>query len=301
MRRLFHALAMMLSFAAWAVAAEAFTYSFSTVPTGGDISGTAGSTIGWGYTITNNDSTNWLMTTGLSAGVFQKATPDGSLFDLPVLPPSASVTVPYDGIRGLYALTLDTDAPFGLSNSGIFSLSADWYAGDPLGGGTFLEFAADATAAYSAVVTDRSNQWSFQVPAADLAAPAGSSVVWRYIISNPDPINWLMMTEISAGLFVKGVPDGALFDLPLVAPSTAVTGDLYSFLWDADAVTGDFNGGIFTLNGEWWDGDPFNGGRYLEGAPERSVWYSVEAEGGAEPIPYSGPQFQDNSLRWCLR
>lgn len=285
MKFFFHLVVAMVYLAVWVVSADALSYSFSTVPANGAISGTASSTIGWGYSITNNDSTNWLVATDLSAGLFQKATPDGSLFDLPILAPATSVTVPYDGIRGLYALTWDADAQLGLTNGGVFSLSAEWYSGDPLAGGTFLESASETTAAYSATVSERTNQWSFSLIEADLAATAGAAVTWKYAITNPDPLNWLMMTGVSADLFAQGIPDGSVFDLPLIAPGTTVTGDLYSFIWDSDAVVGTLNRGIFTLNGEWWDGDPFDGGNFLEGAPERSAWYSVTAEGGPEPIP----------------
>ena len=35
-------------------------WCFDTIPDSGDIAGPAGSTIGWGYTITNPDPVNWL-------------------------------------------------------------------------------------------------------------------------------------------------------------------------------------------------------------------------------------------------
>jgi hypothetical protein len=38
------------------------TYTFSPVPLSGDIEGAPGSVIGWGYSITNDSSTDWLET-----------------------------------------------------------------------------------------------------------------------------------------------------------------------------------------------------------------------------------------------
>ena len=70
-----------------AVYADPFT--FSMLPGDGNISGTSGSTIGWGYTITNL-STNWLLTTNLSADLFLNGTAN-ALFDFPILAPGATL------------------------------------------------------------------------------------------------------------------------------------------------------------------------------------------------------------------
>ncbi len=126
-------------------------WTFSTIPASGDISGPAGSTIGWGYTITNLDTTNWLVLGGLSADAFLNGTPN-SLFDYPIVAPSSTVTVTYDGVNGLYELTWDLGAPDGFVNSGTFIASADWYDGDPFGGGNFVAAAPDRSALYSATV-----------------------------------------------------------------------------------------------------------------------------------------------------
>ena len=55
--------------------ALADSYTFSVTPTNGAISGTAGSTIGWGYSITNSSSTDWLVTSDLTASPFANGTP----------------------------------------------------------------------------------------------------------------------------------------------------------------------------------------------------------------------------------
>ncbi len=63
--RIFHLL--LLSSLLAAVCAADPTFTFSTVPGSGDISGAPGQTTGWGYSITNNDSTDYLMLTNLDA------------------------------------------------------------------------------------------------------------------------------------------------------------------------------------------------------------------------------------------
>jgi hypothetical protein len=134
-------------------AARADTWTFATLPANGTISGAPGSTIGWGYSITNQSTTDWLVLTNLSADVFQNGAPL-SVFDLPILAPSASVSLKFDpiAVAGLYQLTWDSTAPIGFVNSGTFIVSADFWNGDPLNGGTFLMNAADQSAAYSATV-----------------------------------------------------------------------------------------------------------------------------------------------------
>src|SRR5947209_3345811 len=61
-------------------------YDFALLPADGVISGDAGSTIGWGYSLTNRSSDKWLVTTGLSADPFI-ASQSKSLFDFPDLAP----------------------------------------------------------------------------------------------------------------------------------------------------------------------------------------------------------------------
>jgi len=129
-------------------------WSFDLLPTGGNVSGPAGSTVGWGYKITNSDTNNWLFVWGLSADPFLNGTP-ASLFDYPSVAPGTEVTLPYDKVNGLglYQLTWDGTATIGFTNSGTFILSADWYDGDPSGNGTWIGAAQDKSAAYTATVT----------------------------------------------------------------------------------------------------------------------------------------------------
>ena len=94
-----------------------------------DLSGPPGSTLTWGYSIDNLSNTDWLVTTGVNAGVFLNGTPDSSVFDFPIIAPESSA----DGT--LYQFTWDPMAPIGFVNSGTFQITADYYSGDPSEGG----------------------------------------------------------------------------------------------------------------------------------------------------------------------
>jgi len=145
------ALAICLS-AIPAMAADIYTF---TVPAAENVSGPAGlSLTGWGYTIHNASSSDWLVTTSLTAGAFLHATPT-LLFDFPDLAPGATVDVPYDPVTpaGLYQILWDMNTPPGFVNSGTFTLSAQWWSGDPLGSGSFLANAPDTGQPYSASFT----------------------------------------------------------------------------------------------------------------------------------------------------
>jgi len=135
--------------------ARADTFTFSVLPVGGAISGPPGATIGWGYTITNQSATNWLVLTGISADLFSHGTPDSSPFDFPILAPLATASVPYNAttLSGLFQLTWDSTAPVGFTNTGTFVLSGEFWDNDPLAGGNFVSLGLDQSAAYSATVT----------------------------------------------------------------------------------------------------------------------------------------------------
>jgi PEP-CTERM motif len=139
------------SIALGSAAAGAVPYDATLLPVGGDAAGPAGTTIGWGYAVTNTDAALWLVFTGLGADTFDHGTPQ-ALFDAPVVAPTSAVSNPYDGLNGLYALTWDGDAPEGFLNTGEFVLHAQWWDGDPLAGGRFVADADDVRLAYTALV-----------------------------------------------------------------------------------------------------------------------------------------------------
>jgi hypothetical protein len=87
-------------------------FTFNTVPSSGDISGAPGQTIGWGYSITNEDSADYLVLTNLDSGTFLNGAASG-LFDFPIVAPGQTVTENFDALlsQGLYELTWHSDAP----------------------------------------------------------------------------------------------------------------------------------------------------------------------------------------------
>lgn len=142
------------------VSAFADDIALTLIPISDDVSGPAGSTIGWGYTITNNTAL-WIQTEAVSSDAFLNGTPN-LIFDFPAVAPGSFVTLDFSLTArlfcaappcGLYSLTWDTTAPVGFVNSGAFIVSSDFYSGDPNNGGTDLGPAPDASATYSATVT----------------------------------------------------------------------------------------------------------------------------------------------------
>jgi hypothetical protein len=141
------ALFLAITGAAYADSYEIVLYPFSS------ISGPAGSTIGWGNTITNNDKSLWLYPTVISDDIASPyATPDASVFPFTPVGPDATQTVPFDGTNGLYALTWDPLAPIGTTVDGAFIVSFEWWDGDPLNGGSWVKYADDAVLSYHAIV-----------------------------------------------------------------------------------------------------------------------------------------------------
>lgn len=146
------ALALVLGAVAWAPGASANDIDFAVTP-GPDLVGLPGSTIGWGFVITNLSTTLWLETVSLDADPFDHGSAV-SLFSFPILGPGDTATVPYDGTDGLYELTWDALAPAGFVNSGTFTVTGDFWNGDPLNGGTPSgEPSVVRGVAYSAAVT----------------------------------------------------------------------------------------------------------------------------------------------------
>jgi len=91
------------------------------------ISGTAGSTIGWGYQLSApSTNTNFIVFTGISSDVFVFAVANAGIFDFPSIGPGQTVTVTYiPGTQGLFEITWDANAPVGFTNVGLFILDFD--------------------------------------------------------------------------------------------------------------------------------------------------------------------------------
>lgn len=116
------------------------------------ISGTAGSTIGWGYELSApGTNTNFFVFTGISSDPFAFATANAGIFDFPIVGPGQTVTVTYiPGTQGLFEITWDSNAPVGFTNVGLFILDFDLCA-DPFDPSTCTSFALAHN--YSATVT----------------------------------------------------------------------------------------------------------------------------------------------------
>lgn len=130
-------------------------YSFGVSPAENVIGpGGLPTVTGWGYTIHNESGSDWLVTTNLTAGAFLYATPT-LLFDFPDVAPGATADVPYNPVTaaGLYQILWSSSAPSGFVNSGTFTLSAQWWSGDPTHGGTLIGAAPTQSQPYSASFT----------------------------------------------------------------------------------------------------------------------------------------------------
>jgi len=132
------------------------TYSFSTEPTDGVVSGTPGSTVGWGYSLTNNSTTDYLATLDVYGDVVLDSlgTVDTSIFDLPIVAPMGTVTESYDpgNQLGLSQLFLDPGSTPGTGATGNFFIDAVFCANyDPTTG--LLLNCSDTVVTDSAAVT----------------------------------------------------------------------------------------------------------------------------------------------------
>jgi hypothetical protein len=120
------------------------------LPASGVLEGAPGTRVGWGYQVTNDDPTQWLLISSLSTDPFQSGIGSDAIFDFPIVAPATSVTVPYiAGTQGLYEFTWDLLAPAGVVNAGVFTVGAELWDGDPFTGGQFASALPDVVVAYS--------------------------------------------------------------------------------------------------------------------------------------------------------
>ncbi|HXJ17592.1 MAG TPA: PEP-CTERM sorting domain-containing protein [Candidatus Polarisedimenticolia bacterium] len=132
-------------------ATRADSFTFSADPA--DVSGTPGSTVGWGYTFTT-DSANadYLVLVGIDSTLFlsTNGTPDASIFDYPILAPGQTLSVAYDpiGWLGLFQFTWDPNVPVGTTETGTFDVTAQFCSDpfDPSTCGNFITLSAPFSA-----------------------------------------------------------------------------------------------------------------------------------------------------------
>jgi hypothetical protein len=111
---------------------------------------------------------------------------------------------------------------------------------------------------------------------------AGATVGWGYRITNPTTDRWLALASLDAGTFLDGTPEASLFDFPILAPGSSLDvlfdgiHGLFAFTWSSSAPAGATNSGVFEASADWYDGDPFAGGSFLEVADLASVPYSTQ-------------------------
>jgi hypothetical protein len=167
MRRCLYSVSLTLGVLLATQAARADSLSFTFFPdpiSGGDVSGPAGSTVGWGYSITNDPtSSDYLDISGIDSDLFAAAdgNPDASIFNFANLAPGQTVSQAYDPADslGLFQFTWNAGLPTGTTEAGHFTLygafcdpSVDIFcAEDGSVPGTAL-----ASAAYSATVISSS-------------------------------------------------------------------------------------------------------------------------------------------------
>lgn len=136
-----------------ATGAEAapFSFTFALDPEDGAVAGAPGRTVGWGFTLRNQDPANWLEVYAIDADAFTFGDPEPLSF--PIVEPGATVAEAFvRNAQGLFQVTIDRDAPLGPLDSGFFRIFVQWYDGDPFSGGRRLgpvEDTVEARARYS--------------------------------------------------------------------------------------------------------------------------------------------------------
>ncbi len=140
-----------LAFLVAGVSAQAALIDFSTSPADGIVQGPAGSTLGWGYTITNNSSYDLLLYL-IDTSVSANGVPDTFVFDYPYLAAGATATVDYaPGVSGLFEFTWNPGVADGTTETGFVNLT-----GDLLDVDFNLVETVVLTASYTAIVTPAS-------------------------------------------------------------------------------------------------------------------------------------------------
>jgi hypothetical protein len=145
-----------------AAATGAFAFADLALLPGIDLTGAPGSTIGWGYTITNL-SADWLETTSLSSPSFTFGTPN-AIFDYPVVAPMSSVTEQFSLVAlnnactalpcGIYDIALPSTLPTPAVETGAFIVTTELFSTNPLVDPNAVDLGAGPTSTANFSVTE---------------------------------------------------------------------------------------------------------------------------------------------------
>jgi len=163
-------------------AARADSLTFTVLPT--DVSGPAGTLVGWGFSITNNSAMDYLDISAVDSSLFMNGTPDASpfLFSFMSLAPGGTITQGYDPVNdlGLFQLLWDPNAPVGFTNTGFFTLYGAFC--DPFditcAEDLTVTSTALATGAYSATVSPAGGATTPEPSAAQLLGTSLFVLAW---------------------------------------------------------------------------------------------------------------------------
>jgi hypothetical protein len=160
MQRCLCAISLALGFMLATRTARADTISFTAIPN--DVSGPAGSTVGWGFSIVNGSSADYLDLTAIDSTLFlsTNGTPDASIFTFPNVAAGQTIIQPYDPTNslGLFQFTWNPGVPAGTTETGNFTLFGAFCApSDPFcAEDGSVSSTALASAPYSATVMSSS-------------------------------------------------------------------------------------------------------------------------------------------------
>jgi hypothetical protein len=122
----------------------------------------------------------------------------------------------------------------------------------------------------------------------------GDVVGWGYQLVNTDTDHWYVATALNVSSFSLGSPDASYFDFPILAPGAGAAAGfdpvshtgLFGLQIFPFALPTQTETGTFGLVGEWWSGDPFAGGAFLQDADAIVVPLSLEVvQAGTVPLP----------------
>ncbi len=124
MQRCLYSVSLALGLLLTTCSSRADSLTFTVIPP--DVSGPAGTTVGWGFSVTNLSTSDYLDISGIDSDLFlaTDGTPDASIFPFPNLAPGQTATQLYDPVAqlGLFQFTWNSGLPIGTTESGQFQL-----------------------------------------------------------------------------------------------------------------------------------------------------------------------------------